>query len=123
MTICYCGNHLSFEECCQPYIEGEKKALTAEVLMRSRFSAYSISKADYLIATTHVSTRKLFNKKEILHWCENNHWMRLEIVETTEDTVSFRAFYNDNHHQEQVHIENSKFVFENGSWFYVDGEY
>ena len=123
MTICNCGNHLSFEECCQPYIDGKKKPLTAEALMRSRFSAYATSNADYLIATTHVSTRNLFNKKEILNWCEKNHWTRLEIIETSENTVTFKAFYTDNHRQEQVHNEKSTFIFENGNWFYVNGEY
>ena len=122
MTICYCGNHLSFEECCLPYLEGKAKPITAESLMRSRFSAFSIANVDYLIATTHSSTRKNFSIKEILDWCENNHWTRLEVLNSTETTVTFNAYYNDNHRLEQVHHEKSNFVFENVSWFYVDGE-
>ena len=50
MTICYCGNHLPFQDCCQPYIDGLAKAANAEALMRSRYSAYVIGNADYLIA-------------------------------------------------------------------------
>lgn len=123
MTICYCGNHLPFDECCNIYINGLKKAPTAEALMRSRYSAYATSKADYLISTTHSSTRNLLNKKDILNWCQKNHWTQLEILESTKKTVTFKAHYLDNQRHEQIHEEKSTFVFENGSWYYVDGIY
>ncbi len=123
MTICYCGNHLSFEECCQPYIKGVKQPKTAEVLMRSRYSAYAIGAADYLVATTHSSTRNLYKKEEILQWSQSNHWVKLDVLNATENTVTFKAHYIDNHRKEQIHHEKSTFVFENGSWFYVDGTY
>ncbi len=121
MTICYCGNHLPFEDCCQLFINGLKKPLTAEALMRSRYSAYATGNADYLVATTHPSTRKLHEKKDILAWSKSNHWLKLEIVNTTENTVTFKAYYQDSRKQELVHFEKSYFVFENGNWFYVDG--
>lgn len=123
MNICYCGNHLSFEECCKPYIKGLKKAPTAEALMRSRFSAYATGEADYLVDTTHVSTRKDHKKQDILLWSKSNKWIKLEINNITETTVTFKAYYLDNHRQEQIHEEKSTFVFEDGKWFYVDGEY
>lgn len=123
MTICYCGNHLSFEECCESHIKGLTKPKTAEALMRSRYSAYVIGDADYLIATTHSSTRKLHKKKDILAWSKSNHWTKLEVLDATENTVSFNAYFKDNHRKEQVHYEKSSFVFEDGSWFYVDGEF
>lgn len=123
MNICYCGNHLSFEECCKPYIKGLKKAPTAEALMRSRFSAYATGAADYLVDTTHVSTRKDHKKSDILLWSKSNKWIKLEITEVTETTVTFKAHYLDNHRHEQIHEEKSTFVFENGNWYYVDGEY
>ncbi len=123
MTICYCGNHVSFEECCQPYIKGVKQPKTAEVLMRSRYSAYAIGAADYLVATTHSSTRNLYKKEEILQWSQTNHWVKLDVLNATENTVTFKAHYIDNHRKEQIHHEKSTFVFENGSWFYVDGIY
>ena len=123
MTICYCGNHLAFEECCQPYIKGVKQPKTAEVLMRSRYSAYAIGNADYLVATTHSSTRNLYKKEEILHWSQSNHWVKLNVLNTTENTVTFKAHYIDNQRKEQIHHEKSNSVFENGYWFYVDGIY
>lgn len=123
MTTCYCGNHLSFQECCEPYLKGIKKLATAEVLMRSRYSAYATKNADYLVATTHSSTRKNYNKKDILHWATTNKWEKLEVLETLENTVTFKAYYLDNHKLRQTHFEKSTFVLENGNWFYVDGEF
>lgn len=123
MNICYCGNHLSFEECCKPYIKGLKKAPTSEALMRSRFSAYATGEADYLVDTTHVSTRKDHKKQDILLWSKSNKWIKLEINNVTETTVTFKAYYLDNHRQEKIHEEKSTFVFEDSEWFYVDGEY
>ena len=62
MLGCYCGNSLSFQDCCEPYIKGIKKAPTCEALMRSRYSAYATTEVDYLVATTHLTTRKLYKK-------------------------------------------------------------
>jgi len=123
MTICYCGNHLPFEDCCQLYISGLEKPKTAETLMRSRYSAYASGNADYLVATTHKSTRKLHKKQDILDWSQSNHWVKLDVLNATENTVEFKAHYLDNHRKEQIHFEKSNFILENDSWFYVDGEY
>lgn len=123
MSGCYCGNSLSFQDCCEPYIKGIKKAPTCETLMRSRYSAYATAEADYLIATTHLSTRKLYKKSDILAWSKNNKWLKLEILASTETTVTFKAYFLDENLKAQVHYEHSTFKFENGNWFYVDGEY
>lgn len=123
MLGCYCGNSLSFQDCCEPYIKGIKKAPTCETLMRSRYSAYATAEADYLIATTHLSTRKLYKKSDILAWSKNNKWLKLEVLASTETTVTFKAYYLDENLKAQVHYEHSTFKLENGLWFYVDGEY
>ena len=118
---CYCGNLLTFENCCQPIINGIKKANSAEELMRSRYSAYCTQEADYLVNTTHLSTRKFHKKAAILDWSQSNNWLKLEVIVATETTVEFKAFYVDENLKAQMHHEKSSFVFENGSWFYVDG--
>ena len=123
MANCYCGSNTPFENCCQIYLTGAKKAPTAETLMRSRYSAYAIGAADYLVATTHSSTRKLHRKEDILEWSKSNHWMQLEVLNSTTTTVKFKAYYKDYQGKVQVHEELSTFVLENGSWFYVDGKY
>jgi SEC-C motif domain protein len=123
MTICYCGNHLSFEECCKPFIKGLAKVNNTEQLMRSRYSAYATQEVGYIIKTTHKSRRSLLDKKDILAWTIKNHYTNLEILDVTENTVTFKASYIDNHKKEQVLFEKSTFVFEDGKWYYIDGEF
>ncbi len=123
MANCFCGSNISFEACCQVFINGIQNASTAETLMRSRYSAYAIGNADYLVATTRASTRNLHKKEDILEWSKSNHWMKLEVINSTETTVKFIAYYIDYWGKAQIHEELSTFIFENGKWFYVDGEY
>ena len=123
MSGCYCGNSISFQDCCEPYIKGIKNATTAEVLMRSRYSAFAVGAADYLVNTTHISKRGYHNKRDILAWSQANKWLKLEVLASTETTVTFKAYYLDENLKAQVHYEHSTFKLENGNWFYVDGEY
>lgn len=119
---CYCGSNIPFGECCSLYINGIQKAPSAVALMRSRYTAYVIQNADYLIATTHLSTRKLFSKEEILTWSQENKWLRLEVLASTETTVTFKAYFLDSEMKAQTHHENSTFKREGDVWYYVTGE-
>ena len=123
MSNCYCGNSIPFQDCCEPYIKGITNAPTAEKLTRSRYSAFATGAADYLVNTTHISKRRLHNKKDILDWSQANKWLKLEVLASTENTVTFKAYYLDENLKAQVHYEHSTFKFENNRWFYVDGEY
>ena len=120
---CYCGSAISFEKCCQPILSGKLKATNAQALMRSRYSAYVTVNADYLIATTHPSTRAMYSIDEIRYWATSNQWQLLEIISVTLTTVEFKAFYFNSSKQLQIHHEHSRFVEENGEWMYVDGDY
>lgn len=125
MTIqnCFCGSGILFDQCCQRIIEGKQSATTAEALMRSRYVAYVVHNVDYLMATTHPSQRDKYSKEEISFWATNNQWQRLEIVKVTTTTVTFKAYFLNSNQETQVHYEHSRFVFENGKWFYSDGDY
>lgn len=123
MSSCYCGNSSSFQDCCEPYIIGVANTPTAEKLMRSRYSAFATGAADYLVNTTHISKRRFHNKKDILAWSQANKWLKLEILASTETTVTFKAYYLDENLKAQVHYEHSTFKLENGKWFYVDGTF
>lgn len=91
--------------------------------MKSRYSAYAVHQADYLLNTTHSSQRKQYSKEEILNWATANQWQKLEIVSYTENTVEFKAYFLDRNNENQVHYEFSTFKKENESWFYVDGKF
>ena len=117
---CHCGNQTLLEKCCQPYINGIEKPATAEQLMRSRYSAYVIANTDYLVTTTHLFTRKFHEKSDILDWAKSNKWQKLEVLESNENFVTFKAYYCNENNENQIHFEKSRFVFENETWFYVD---
>jgi SEC-C motif-containing protein len=120
---CYCGAPKEFSQCCEAYITGVSKAGTAELLMRSRYSAYVTQSADYLVATTHSSQRKFHSKEEIQEWASGNQWQKLEVLNSTENTVEFKAYFIDPLGNNQIHHEFSNFILENGSWLYVNGTF
>lgn len=122
-TACHCGSHINFIDCCKRYISGVQNAPTALALMRSRYSAYATLDADYLVGTTHISTRKQHKRKDILDWSQSNQWIKLEVLAATDMAVEFKAFYLDPQMQMQIHHELSTFKAEAGKWFYVDGEF
>ncbi len=123
MKSCYCGSSLSFDNCCQKYIKGSLKAPTAEALMRSRYSAFASTAIDYLIETTYHSTRKSLKKQELSLWSTSNHWIKLEVLETTESTVRFKAYYLDKQLVPHIHHEFSTFIYEEGIWYYENGAF
>lgn len=123
MKNCYCCSNKSFESCCKLFIEGIQLPETPEELMRSRYSAYVIQNANYLLATTHVSQRKYYTIAEILEWAKSNVWLKLEVIYAIENKVEFKAYFLDVNKKAQVHHEKSTFQLENEIWYYVDGEF
>lgn len=122
-ALCFCGSAITFNYCCQKYIDRRENAPTALALMKSRYSAYASHQVDYLWDTTHDSQRKYYSKTDILNWATANKWQKLEILSFTENRVEFKAYFLDNNQQNQVHYEFSTFVNENGEWFYLDGKF
>jgi SEC-C motif-containing protein len=121
--VCYCGSSNSYKECCEKFINSSQNAPTAEALMRSRYSAYATQAVGYLIATTAFFQRKLLIKSDILEWSQSNKWNKLEIIEATENTVEFKAYYTDSNNLSYIHHEKSTFIIKDGKWCYVDGEF
>ena len=127
--VCPCGSNLRYEDCCKPIIQETTKAQTAEVLMRSRYSAHVIVDAQYLINSTHISTRKNQSKIEIETWAKMCTWQKLEIVSTQKGLendligeVEFKAHFIDLNQKSQIHHEKSVFKKGEGRWFFVDGK-
>lgn len=120
---CPCGSKRALEHCCMPLLKGKKQPATAEVLMRSRYTAYVLANANYLIDTTHPRMRHLYSKKSILQWASENEWLRLEIESATDVEVVFRAYFKDPSGQEHQHYEHSTFAFLGGKLYYVSGTF
>lgn len=91
--------------------------------MRSRYSAYVLGDADYLLATWHPTTRPASLD---LSAEPRPKWLGLEVkrhdtLDAEHAVVEFVARYKVNGRAVRMH-ETSRFVREGGRWFYVDGE-
>lgn len=129
MMKCYCCSDKEFEDCCEPFIKGIAKPATAEELMRSRYSAYATAETEYILRSTHSSTRKFYARESIEKWAKESIWQKLEIVSTADGaakdkkgTIEFKAYFLDAARQPQIHHELSTFAKELGKWFFVEGK-
>ncbi|QEO13218.1 hypothetical protein FLP10_01400 [Agromyces intestinalis] len=119
---CPCGSGDAFGACCAPFLAGAP-APTAAQLMRSRYTAYVVGDAGYLVATWHASTRPTE-----LELDPDLEWRALAILRTErggpfdrDGVVEFVASWRDGAERGRLH-ETSRFVREAGRWCYVDGE-
>jgi SEC-C motif-containing protein len=117
---CPCGSGNLYPDCCGPRHDGEAPAPTAIALMRSRYCAFALGRAGYLLDTWHPSTRP-----DQLELDDRIRWTRLEILGSVQGgpfdatgVVEFRAHYRRADAREQLH-ERSVFTRHDGRWFYV----
>ncbi|WP_448211507.1 YchJ family protein [Colwellia sp. MEBiC06753] len=121
---CPCCSNIALEMCCLPIIEQQQHAHSPEALMRSRFTAYALNKAEYILATYHSSQQSAHSLADIQAWAEENQWIELIIHQansnSTPATIEFSAFYLNNHQLIEMR-ERSNFTQEKNQWRYVDG--
>lgn len=125
---CFCGTKLEYKGCCGAIHSGERKANTAEELMRSRYSAFVLASIDYILDTYSGKTRPVDQREEILHWSQSVEWLGLKVISIDKgcenDSVGWVEFKADfiEEGQKQIMHEKSFFQKENGVWVYVSGE-
>jgi len=123
--VCLCGSQKEYKNCCKAYVEGSAKPQKAEMLMRSRYVAYAMGNAAYLVDTTVKENRYEDDAALIKEFSVNIDWLKLDVVKSREEgdvaMVEFKAYYMDDNHV-ILHHEKSDFVCENGVWFYDKGE-
>ncbi|MHA7269157.1 YchJ family protein [Arthrobacter sp. HLT1-20] len=125
---CPCQSGELFESCCAKYLNAAESQPgyppTAEALMRSRFSAFALGDAGYLLRTWHPATRP-----ESLVLDPDQQWYLLEILSTQQGgyfdhdgVVTFRAHYRSaaNRKLKDSLTETSSFVRDGKQWLYVD---
>lgn len=129
--LCPCGltkgadkSRQPFDACCGPYLRdfSGSPAPDAESLMRSRYSAFVLARADYLLATWHASQRPASVEFEA-----HVKWLGLEVrrhrlVDETHVEVEFVARQKSPGQPATRLHERSRFVREEGRWFYLDGD-
>ena len=118
-TSCYCGSQESYELCCEPFMTGHTSPDTALALMRSRYTAYATSQIDYIADTMRGKAALGFDTKEAETWSQQVKFTHLEILDFTDNTVEFKAFYKHEGQASFIH-ENSLFKRIKGQWFYID---
>lgn len=130
MTPCPCHSAKPYNNCCKPFHQGSLPG-TAMELMRSRYAAYALSLADYIIKTTHPSNSSYtsdFKKwsQETSHFSQITEFISLEIIEFTDGekkaTVTFTAGLKQEGRNasftEKSHFEKNDM----GQWLYLSGE-
>ncbi len=91
--------------------------------MRSRYTAFTLQDEAYLLTSWHASTRPASLG---LHDAPQPKWLGLKIIahatqDETHATVEFVARNKLAGRAQRLH-EVSRFVFEDGCWYYLDGE-
>lgn len=122
---CPCGLPAPYADCCGRYHAGplHLQAPDAEALMRSRYSAFVNGLPDYLLATWHASTRPATLEPDP----PGLRWLGLDVrrhasQDADHATVEFVARSKLGGRAQRLH-EISRFVREEGRWFYLDGEF
>ena len=127
---------IAYGDCCQPYHDALNKndiysnVESAERLMRTRYSAFVLQKADYIVKTTVPAQQALLDIESIEKWAKETNWAGLEIVEHTPKLgkrhaqVEFKAFYVESKGQpdgqQAAHHEISSFVKVGERWYFLD---
>ena len=115
-------------------IAGEQLAVTAEQLMRSRYSAFALAARDpeaiEHLLRTHPETGQTAaaRRKALKECCRNIHWLSLNVLDCQNGdvldkygTVTFEARWRDRDRQEGVLRECSRFGRgESGEWLYLE---
>ena len=124
---CPCGNNKTYKECCEVYIKAYSQPKTAEQLMRSRYSAFTKGKIDYLLKTHESTTRPTKERNKMLKWMNSVEWLGLVIVKSEKGLendqvgkVEFRAVFIEEGVTQAIH-EESVFIRNKGTWLYVSG--
>jgi SEC-C motif-containing protein len=124
MSDCPCGSGRALADCCGRYHRGTP-APHAEALMRSRYSAYVLTLNDYLLSTWHRSTRP--SSLDADADAGRTKWLglkvlRAESMDENHAVVEFVARYRVGGGSAVRLHETSRFIREEGRWYYIDGD-
>ena len=121
-AACPCGRGRPYGQCCGPLHDGAP-APDAQALMRSRYSAYVLCDTAYVLASWHPETRP---QDLDLADTATTKWLGLDVkrhtpIDADHATVEFVARYRVVGGSAFRLHEISRFVREDGRWYYVDG--
>lgn len=123
-ALCACHSKKPYRQCCQPFHKGLQHPETPLLLMRSRYAAYALGLAGYIMDTTHPlhsgfqQDRKSW-QRSLEDFSRNTQFLDLEILDFDEETVTFRAVLSQEG-QDATFVEKSAFVKVNDRWLYLN---
>lgn len=127
--ICPCGSGENYLSCCSRYHKGMLPE-NALALMKSRYAAYAMQQADYIIKTTHPANPLYMQdvkawKMHILQFSRSTEFRKLEILDfidgDIEAFVTFTAHLIQNG-QDVSFTEKSRFQKIGKQWLYKEGQ-
>lgn len=115
------GRPLALAACCGRYLDAGQTVPDAQSLMRSRYSAHVLGRADWLLRSWHASSRPAELATD-----PKARWLGLQVrahraVDDTHAEVEFVARWRSDGRGMRQH-ERSRFVREAGQWWYLDGD-
>ena len=130
---CPCGGG-AYASCCGHLIAGKHLAVTAQQLMRSRYSAFALATRDpqaieHLLRTHPEAGQPVAaRRKALMESCRTIQWTHLDVLDfqnggalDQHGTVTFEARWRDRGGREGVLKECSRFGRgESGEWLYLE---
>jgi len=123
---CPCGSRVKYKKCCAIYHKGALPK-TALELMKSRYVAYAVGDASYIIKTTHPNNPDHTDdikawKSSIELFSKETEFLGLEVLEfidgVEEAFVTFKAKLSSGDM-----LEKSRFLKVGSRWLYESGEF
>jgi len=127
---CPCGSNIKYKKCCQFFHKG-KIASTSLELMKSRYSAYVVADAKYIMKTTDENNIDYSNNfkhwsNDILEFCNSSEFKSLKILEFEDgNEISFVKFHVEVYinNEDKSFTEKSKFLKHNNQWYYHSAQF
>ena len=127
MIQCPCGSQTEYIACCGLFLDKSQHAPNPEALMRSRYTAFTQARVDYLKQTMRGKPLENFDEVSTALWAKQVKWISLKVIDSYLDDkdensgyVEFIASYRDQGKKLAIH-ELSKFQRFEGLWFYTEG--
>lgn len=128
---CPCCSGLAYDACCAPYHRGEREAPAPVALMRSRYAAFALGEAEYLVRTLdEAHPDRALPREGLLRSLrgakDRQRYPRLTILDERRSgrtgEVLFHAVVEEIRPKVDVSfLELSDFAHDGAGWRYVSG--
>lgn len=129
MDLCACGSQIDYSICCGPFLEGTALPATPELLMRSRYTAFTRANIEYIGKTQKKAAAKNYDADGTAAWAKRCDWVGLTIIhcsdiseQDTVGTVEFIVNFKEDGLEKNIY-ETSQFEKIAGQWYYTKGSH